>query len=63
MHVIATNLCVWIRTFIKECTKEVTRYRVDMATGVSEDYMILGTIFCLYVERGQYDKISNFKGG
>jgi hypothetical protein len=42
MHVIANNLCVWIRTLVKECTKEITRYRVDRGMGVSEDYMILG---------------------
>ena len=42
MHVIATNVCIWIRTLVKECTKEITRYRVDRGLGVSEDYMILG---------------------
>jgi hypothetical protein len=42
MHVIATNMCIWMRTLAKECTKEITRYRVDRGLGVSEDYMILG---------------------
>ena len=42
MHIAATNLCVWLRTVVKECTKEIAQYRVDRGHGVSEDYMILG---------------------
>ena len=42
MHICATNLCVWLRTIVKECNKEIARYRVDRGHGVSEDYMILG---------------------
>ena len=42
-HIVATNLCVWMRTVVKECTKEIAQYRVDRGRGVSEDYMILGT--------------------
>ena len=42
MHIVATNLCVWIRTVVKECTKEIAQYRVNRGHGVSEDYMILG---------------------
>lgn len=41
-HIVATNLCVWMRTVVKECTKEIAQYRVDRGHGVSEDYMILG---------------------
>ena len=41
-HIAATNLCVWLRTVVKECTKEISKYRVDRGQGVSEDYMILG---------------------
>jgi hypothetical protein len=41
MHIAATNLCVWLRTVVKECTKEIAQYRVDRGHGVSEDYMIL----------------------
>lgn len=41
-HIAATNLCVWLRTVVKECTKEISQYRVDRGQGVSEDYMILG---------------------
>ena len=41
-HIVATNLCVWIRTVVKECTKEIALYRVNRGHGVSEDYMILG---------------------
>ena len=48
MHVIATNVCIWIRTLVKECTKEITRYRVDRGLGVSEDYMILGKLTNIY---------------
>ena len=45
MHIAATNLCVWLRTVVKECTKEISKYRVDRGQGVSEDYMILGKRF------------------
>lgn len=44
VHIVATNLCVWMRTVVKECTKEIAQYRVDRGHGVSEDYMILGKI-------------------
>ena len=46
MHIVATNICVWIRTMFKESNKEIAIYRVDRGEGVSEDYMILGKI-CL----------------
>ena len=42
MHIVATNICVWIRTMFKESNKEIAIYRVDRGQGVSEDYMILG---------------------
>jgi len=42
MHVVATNLCVWIRILVRECLKEITRYQLKDGTGVSEGYMILG---------------------
>ena len=45
MHIVATNICVWIRTMFKESNKEIAIYRVDRGEGVSEDYMILGKIF------------------
>ena len=41
MHMVATNLCVWMRTISKESIKEIALYRVDRGQGVSEDYMIL----------------------
>jgi len=41
MHMVATNLCVWMRTLCKESIKEIALYRVDRGQGVSEDYMIL----------------------
>ena len=41
MHMVATNLCVWMRTICKESIKEIALYRVDRGQGVSEDYMIL----------------------
>ena len=44
MHIVATNLCVWMRTVVKECTKEISQYRVNRGQGVSEDYMILGKV-------------------
>lgn len=30
MHVVATNLCVWIRTLILESLKEITQYHKRM---------------------------------
>jgi len=39
MHVVATNLCVWIRILVRECLKEVTRYQ---AKAYTEGYRILG---------------------
>ena len=57
MHIVATNLCVWIRTVVKECTKEIAQYRVNRGHGVSEDYMILGK--CMYFVHYVLDKSSN----
>ena len=42
MHIVATNLCVWIRTVFKEGIKDIAAYRVARGEGVSEDYMIKG---------------------
>jgi hypothetical protein len=42
MHVVATNICVWIRTLVLESLKEVSAWRMRRGEdGVSEDYMIL----------------------
>jgi hypothetical protein len=42
MHVVATNVCVWIRTLVLESLKEVSAWRIRRGEeGVSEDYMIL----------------------
>ncbi|KAF4520829.1 hypothetical protein B566_EDAN007124 [Ephemera danica] len=42
MHVVATNVCVWIRTLVLESLKEVSAWRMRRGEeGVSEDYMIL----------------------
>jgi hypothetical protein len=41
-HVVASDLCVWVRTLVKECTKEISLYRAKRGEGESEDYMILG---------------------
>ena len=57
MHIVATNLCVWIRTVVKECTKEIAQYRVNRGHGVSEDYMILGK--CMHFVYYVLDKSSN----
>jgi len=40
MHIVATNLCVWIRTIFKEGIKDIATYRVSRGEGVSEDFMI-----------------------
>ena len=42
MHIVATNICVWIRTVFKEGIKDIAAYRVARGEGVSEDYMIKG---------------------
>ncbi len=41
-HVVAADICVWLRTLVKESNKEIALARVARGTGVSEDYMILG---------------------
>ena len=54
MHIVATNVCVWIRTVFKEGIKDIASYRVSRGEGVSEDFMIKGsfmfisslTIYC-----------------
>ena len=45
MHIVATNICVWIRTVFKEGIKDIAAYRVARGEGVSEDYMIKGGEF------------------
>ena len=45
MHIVATNVCVWIRTVFKEGIKDIAAYRVAKGEGVSEDYMIKGVEF------------------
>ncbi|CAG7825539.1 unnamed protein product [Allacma fusca] len=40
MHVVATNLCVWIRILVRECLKEITRYNLKDG-GMSEDFQII----------------------
>ncbi|XP_059489984.1 proton channel OtopLc isoform X2 [Neocloeon triangulifer] len=42
MHVVATNICVWIRTLVLESLKEVSAWKIRQGEdGVSEDFMIL----------------------
>lgn len=41
MHIVATNVCVWIRTLVLEALKEITNYHRNK--GISaEDGIILG---------------------
>lgn len=35
MHVVATNICVWIRTLVLESLKEITDYHVKNPHGYS----------------------------
>ena len=44
MHIVATNICVWIRTVFKEGIKDIAAYRVARGEGVSEDFMIKGFV-------------------
>jgi len=42
MHIVATNICVWIRTLVLESLKELSAWRMGKGEeGVSEDFMIL----------------------
>lgn len=34
MHVVATNICVWIRTLVLESLKEITDYHVKNPQGI-----------------------------
>lgn len=34
MHVVATNICVWIRTLVLESLKEITDYHVKNPLGI-----------------------------
>ena len=70
MHIVATNICVWIRTVFKEGIKDIAAYRVARGEGVSEDYMIKGdenTVLCwwiilLLISRGlQYSQTKVWK--
>ena len=41
MHMVATNVCVWIRTLVRESLKEINEFRVSQGHS-GEDYMIIG---------------------
>ncbi|CAG0882651.1 unnamed protein product [Darwinula stevensoni] len=41
MHVIGTNICVWLRTLFREGLRDVTGHNTDKGIGPSEDQMIL----------------------
>lgn len=40
MHVVATNICVWIRTLVLESLKEITDYHVKYPLGVSGETVL-----------------------
>ncbi|XP_047989012.1 proton channel OtopLc isoform X8 [Leguminivora glycinivorella] len=44
MHVVATNICVWIRTLVLESLKEITDYHVKYPNGVSGETVLGGVI-------------------
>ncbi|KAG5895146.1 hypothetical protein JTB14_007317 [Gonioctena quinquepunctata] len=46
MHVIATNICVWIRTLIIEYLKDITKYHVrhQNSTNITSDSAFAGSI-------------------
>ncbi|XP_046394989.1 uncharacterized protein LOC124162480 isoform X7 [Ischnura elegans] len=52
MHVVATNLCVWIRTLVLESLKEITTYQIKHGDGYSEDFMILEGMRLLALRMG-----------
>ncbi len=42
-HVVASDLCVWVRCLVKECIKEISLYKNRRGEFVgTEEYMILG---------------------
>jgi hypothetical protein len=41
MHLIATNVCVWMRTIVREGLMDFTRFYVKEFQGPSEDHLIL----------------------
>ncbi|ODN03693.1 Otopetrin-2 [Orchesella cincta] len=55
MHVVATNLCVWIRILVRECFKEITKH-IDGNSVYSEDYMIKEGNRLLYTRLGFWNK-------
>lgn len=42
MHMVATNVCVWIRTLVRESLKEINEFKVSQGHS-GEDFMIMGT--------------------
>ncbi|XP_021961240.1 proton channel OtopLc isoform X3 [Folsomia candida] len=55
MHVVATNLCVWLRILVRECLKEITKHY----GGVSQDYMIREGNRLLYARLGIWNQSSS----
>lgn len=45
MHVVATNICVWIRTLVLESLKEITDYHVRNPHGVPGEGVLGSTRF------------------
>ena len=42
MHVVATNLCVWLRTVVREALRDVTDEMRGNSSGPTIDHMRLG---------------------
>lgn len=40
MHVVATNICVWIRTLVLESLKEITDYHVKNPLGIANESLL-----------------------
>ncbi|XP_064094885.1 uncharacterized protein LOC135207210 isoform X3 [Macrobrachium nipponense] len=51
MHIVATNLCVWVRTLVRESLKEINEFKVAQGQK-GEDYMILEGIRRALANRG-----------
>lgn len=45
MHVVATNICVWIRTLVLESLKEITDYHVRNPQGVPGEGVLGSKIY------------------
>lgn len=49
MHVVATNICVWIRTLVLEYLKEITSYHKRLNNTVQAGNLFAGRLLCFVI--------------